>query len=97
MGLEYYLLNDTKKECVHYDHRVKYSDIRSDPVTCMNLVYYMLDHSGDILRIVTDYEDELIESYKLVDLKREYRRQREWNPLETFAQSPPVPRRFSCR
>ena len=72
MGIYYYLINDTKKQYVHYDNCVKSGPIQYNEAVHMALVNYMFENRGDKLRFLADYifeDDEKIYDYEEINLK----------------------------
>jgi len=70
MGNYYYLLNDTKKQCIDFDAHIKASSIKYNEIVHMAFVNYMLEHGGDSFRIVSDCGNTQERSeYEEIDLK----------------------------
>jgi hypothetical protein len=69
MGVYYYLLNETKKECVDYDSHVKEGPMRFNSAVHAALANYMFEHPYDHLTIVSDASDVPFHEYKDIDLK----------------------------
>ena len=76
MGVYYFLLNDTKKEKIHYDNHIKYAPMCFNSKVHYALVNYMMQNQGDSFRVMSDsvldtpeYE-EIEDEYKEVDLKK---------------------------
>lgn len=54
MGTYYYLLNDSKKERVHYDNCIKYGALTANPQVQSAIVNYMMCNLGDLIRLMPD-------------------------------------------
>jgi hypothetical protein len=82
MGTYYYLLNDTKKQCIDYDSCVKSEPIQYNEAVHMAIVNYMFENQYDQLRFVNDYEEaDEIYYYEAVDLRKHKYRNEEITKL----------------
>lgn len=60
MGVWYSLINNTKKECLHFTHlsSAKARELAGSAVTSAIVTWYLLQNSGDEIAFVTDaYSD----------------------------------------
>lgn len=71
MGTYYFILNDTKRHCVHYGNNFKHCPMRENKDIHYAMMNYLMDNQGDIVRMLNDDGDnpELYE-YERVDLKK---------------------------
>ena len=66
MAPYYFLINETKKEQIHLDSHIKDSPMRHNKAVHLAIMNYIMDNSGDELRLYSDqservYEDDLKE------------------------------------
>jgi transposase-like protein len=54
MGVYYYLINETKKEQLHFDHCVKESAIKFNEAVHIALINYMFENKGDSFTFMND-------------------------------------------
>jgi hypothetical protein len=67
MSTYYYLLNDTKKLCIHFDNLVKEEPVTLYTFIQMAFINYMYENQGDKFRFVSEHYDETVD-YKSLDL-----------------------------
>ena len=67
MGTYYFLLNDTKKLAVHLDGHIKEGPITKNEAVQYALINYMFENQQDIMRMVSDRDDDTYK-YSNVDL-----------------------------
>lgn len=72
MGTYYYLLDDTKKQRLHFDSWVKSCPIKQNEIVQMAMINYMFEHQGDNFRLVNDSESKYDEmyDYEEIDLNK---------------------------
>jgi hypothetical protein len=67
MSTYYYLLNDTKKERVHFDNCIKHGALTTNTQVQSALINYMMDNQEDSMRLMPDYGYDGID-YKEINL-----------------------------
>lgn len=71
MGTYYHLINETKKESVHFDHHIKEGPMRFNATVHFALINYMMDNQGDKMFIEPDMGGESVsygDEYTDIDL-----------------------------
>ena len=60
MGVEYFLVNQTKKECIGFQHMdgSKAREIAGNPAQAALVSWYMLKNQGDSIQFASDTNDD---------------------------------------